>query len=192
VVCRTFGKSATVAASFSPPSALGMASGLTDSGIFLSSVGIESGLDSLLGSSSSLGTPESTFCGTFFAARFSSELNPCRRLLSALQPLRENHLLANLPYTPFRCMTSSATLVFCCALPFCPVTESLTSLGVDDESSTSESVTLGAPSSLSLSLSSSCSSDDRLRRFRWSRVAAMALSASACEESGMRATSVIL
>ncbi|KAH8643579.1 hypothetical protein IG631_01042 [Alternaria alternata] len=158
----------------------------------LSDVGIASGFDSVLGCSSSLGIPESTFCGTFFAARFSSELSPCRRLLSALQPLRENHLSANLPYTPFRCMTSSATLVFWAAVPFCPVTVSFTSLGADEESSTIESVTLGAPSSLSLSVSSSSSPGARLRRFKWSRVATMALSASACEESGMRATLVIL
>lgn len=152
VVCKTRGRSATVVAFFSPSKAFGTSSGLTVSGVAFSSLG---SLSDGGAPSSSVGPVESTFVGVFRATRSSSELRPCVLLLSVLQPFRENHLLANLPYTPFLCITSSATLVRLSAGPFWLVTGSLTSVGVCVPSSTSESVTLGASSSLSVSVSSS-------------------------------------
>jgi hypothetical protein len=154
VVCKILGRSAIVVASFWPSRAFGISSGLTTSGALLSLLGNASVMEGLLATSPSLGI-DSTFFGAFFAAAFSSEVRPWVRLWSSLQPLRENHLSANLPYTPFRCMTSDATLVSCFPGLFCPVTGSFTSVGAGAWSSRRESVTLGASSSSSLSESSS-------------------------------------
>ena len=166
-----------------------MSSGLTEPGVVFSSLGSSSDLDT---SASSVGPVESTFLGMFLVARSSSELRPCVRLLSVLQPLRENHLSAKRPYTPFFCMTSSATLDLLSAGPLWPVTGSLTSVGACAASSTSESVTLGASSSLSLSVSSSPVPRALLCRCRCSRVEVIALSASDCDARGTKTTSVIL
>jgi hypothetical protein len=84
-------------------------------------------------------------------------------------------------------MTSAATLV-----SRCPVTESLTSPVTVEPSSMSESVTLGASSSPSLSVSSAPEACALLWRWACSRAVAMALLASCCEARGMRTTSVIL
>jgi hypothetical protein len=94
VVCRIFGSNATVVASFWPSRAFGISSGLTLSGAVSSEVGSDSDVEGSAAVWSSLGV-DSTFFGAF--AKLSCELRPCVRLLSALQPLRENHLSANRP-----------------------------------------------------------------------------------------------
>ena len=96
VVCRILGSSATVVASFWPSKALGISSGLTASGALSSLLGIASSVEAVTVLSSSLGIDSTSF-GAFFAASFSSELSPWVRLLSSLQPFRENHLSANRP-----------------------------------------------------------------------------------------------
>jgi hypothetical protein len=92
VVCRILGNRATVVASFWPSRALGMSSGFTSLGAWLSLTGSASAVDAVGAWWGSSGTDS-----TFLAASVSLALRPWVRLLSALQPLLENHLSAKRP-----------------------------------------------------------------------------------------------